>query len=105
MSEKVELYIRLEPNGDGKTHCSRKMEGSTAGLLEAYERMSKDLFTTLAESADENFAEAMYAIMQKRIIEGIPFLKKSYDEVGAEVERLKPLLNIIGKTFTVGGEE
>lgn len=105
MSKKVEMYVRLEPNGDDTTKCNSKFEGSAAGLLEAYERLSVQFFNTLAESADEDFAEAMYAIMQTRIIEGIPFLKKSYDAVGAEVERIKPLLNILGKTFKAGGDE
>lgn len=105
MKEKVELSVTLEPNGDDKTQCRIKLEGSTAGLLEAYEQLSKQLFTTMEEAADEEFAEAMYTIMQKRIIDGIPFLKKSYDEVANEVDKLKPLMDIVGKTFTIGGDK
>lgn len=105
MKERIELSIVLEPSGDDKTHCRCKLEGSTAGLLEAYEQISKNLFTTLEEAADADFAEAMYTIMQKRIIDSIPFLKKSYDEVAHEVDKLKPLMDIVGKTFTMGGDE
>ena len=106
MNERAELSCLVEPAAEGeKDHIQIKMTGTTTGLLALYEQLSLHLFKTMEESYDAGFVNSAYAFMQKRIIEGVPALKKDFDEVEATVKKFGPLMGILGKTFHMGGDK
>lgn len=106
MKEKVESSCLVEPTTEGEeSHVQIKMTGSTTGLLAAYEQLSVNLFKTIEESYDAGFAIASYTIVQKRLMEGVPALKKDFEAFEATAKKLSPLMSILGKTFRAGGDK
>lgn len=106
MNEKVKISCVVDPADDSeKDHIRIEMTGSTAGLLAAYEQLSVHLFKTLEESMEPEFAEFAYTLVRMKIIEGVPALKKDFEKTKKTVEKVRPLMNILGKTFHVGGDE
>lgn len=105
MSERTKLSILLEPNDEETTSCRCEIQGSSAGLLAAYEQLSVHLFKELEESKGADFMEAMYAVLQMKIIEDVPGLHKSFKNFEKANKAAKALSSILGKTFTMPSKE
>lgn len=106
MTEKVRISCSVDPGADSeKDHVRIELTGSTTGLLAAYEQLSVHLFKAIEESCDAEFATMAYTLVQRRLVEGVPALKKDFDEFEATAKKLSPLMSILGKTFHMGGDK
>ena len=104
---KTVLCIKLTPTEDGRVEDEMHVEGQVGDLLAAYVALSKQLFDTVARDTAPGFAAEVYAKSQELILSECSFagnvkmIKMKEDEA----KRVMPLLNILGKTFHVGGDE
>ena len=94
------------PNGKN-AECHVHIEGRTNDLLNAYSQLTQGLFKGIIERDGKDDAMKMYAAVQMEALKAIGIdpeeeVKKRIEETHKRVEAL---LSILGKTFTMDGEE
>lgn len=105
MNEHAKVSVTLEPADENHSRCRIELQGEKAKMLMAYEELSVAFFTELANSIDDEFCDFAYAMMQNKIIERVPALKKSFDETVEQSKKVDALMSILGKTFTMPEKE
>lgn len=106
---KTTLGINLIPNEDNtKVGEEIRIEGSVEDLACAYVSLTKHLLASVASNTDAGFVATFYASVQKLIAEEscLKDVCKVYEIDKADVaKRFGPLMNILGKTFTIPDEK
>ena len=101
--KKTTLSITLEPE-DGKIGQHVHIEGAPDDLCVAYVELSKALLKKFEEALGKEMTQGLYAISQRLVLEG-SCMRDTYKEHEKTFNRIKPLMDIFGKTFTEDGKE
>lgn len=99
--KKVILSFTVDKEAD---KAETTIMGDGVDLLCAYVEVSKALLKKIEELGGEKLARGFYATAQKAVIDG-SCLKRSYDEHVEQFERVRPLMDILGKTFEAPKKE
>lgn len=102
--EKTTLSVIMEPAEGDMTSSQIRVEGAADDLLVAYTELTKRFLATLEEKYGKDFVTAAYAITQSIVLKE-SCMKESFEKHEAEFKRMKPLMDIMGKTFTVPEKE
>lgn len=100
---KTILSIELTPNGDTVNNRTQ-IEGAGDDLAIAYAKLSIALLKQYEKAHGKEFARAVYAAVQRQVIKET-CLKESYEEHEKMFNRIRPLMNIMGKTFKAPKKE
>ena len=95
MENKIVLSFTADKVTD---EANTTIVGNGLDLMVAYIELSKALLKKMEETGGEWLARGFYATAQKQVIEE-SCLKESFDEHVADMERIRPLMSILGKTF------
>lgn len=102
----VETAPATGPNGENAS-CAIHIEGSTNDLLNAFQNLTSHLFETLIGRYGKDVAMGMYATVQVEALKaiGIDPEKEVEEKIKIHKQRIDALMSILGKTFTMDGEE
>lgn len=104
---KTTLSIKLTPNESGHVGNETHIEGEIGDLLAAYVSLTKQLFDSITNDTEPGFAAHVFTKAQELILQECSFSGNvKLIKIGeAKANRVMPLLNILGKTFHMGGDE
>ena len=101
----VEVSPTTGPNGEN-AECRMHIEGSKNDLLNAYSQITQHLFKHIMERDGKDEAMGLYAITQMEALKAIGVdPEEEIKEKLKKWERIEALKSILGKTFTMDGEE